>query len=53
MPTSHTVDTIKNLALDLVGELPLTGSSTATSRFLERNFDHTVEVELRAEAWNF
>jgi hypothetical protein len=53
MSTIHTTQSIKNLALDMIGELPITSGSTAVSRFMDRWFEHTVEVELRANTWNF
>lgn len=53
MSTIHSTQSVKNLALDMLGELPITSGSTAVSRFMDRWFEHTVEVEQRANNWNF
>lgn len=53
MSTIHSIQSVKNLALDMIGELPITSGSTAISRFMDRWFEHTVEVELQANNWNF
>lgn len=56
MPSTATKTTVCNLALDIVGELPIQDYDTADgaeSRWLRRNFDHVVEVALRANIWSF
>lgn len=55
MPTSQTRTTVCNLALDLVAELPMSASTDDRPevRWLNRNFDHTVETALRANLWSF
>lgn len=52
MPTEHTVETVKNMALDGIGELPLTNQSPY-QRWLDRNFMPTVRAALRRQPWNF
>lgn len=55
MPTSHTVTTIKNRALDIISEFPIEGplDSGVYARWLNRNYAHTVEAALRQQPWNF
>lgn len=54
MPTSLTRHTLYNMALDGIGELPITlGASNAYSRWLDRNYTQTVEASLREQPWNF
>ena len=56
MPTSHTVTTIYNMALDIVSERPCSGPSDtgrAEVRWLNRNYVHYVQVALRENLWNF
>lgn len=55
MPTSHTRVTIYNRALDLVNEIPVNTPTDQSSyaRWLNRNYEHTVEASLRQQPWNF
>lgn len=55
MSTVHTRVTVMNLALDIVAEMPLQTGTEANpyARWMDRNFDHTVEVALRAHVWQF
>lgn len=55
MPTSHTVTTIYNMALDIVADNPVTSPADVgpLARWLNRNFVHYVEVALRQNPWNF
>lgn len=54
MPTSHTILTLKNAALDGIGELPLApGDTNAYARWLNRNYEHAVRAALRSNPWNF
>lgn len=54
MPTAHTVETIYNAALDMVGELPVSlASGSVYARWLNRNFVHYVQSALREQPWNF
>lgn len=55
MPTSHTLTTIYNRALDHISEFPVNTpqDSTAYARWLNRNYAPTVETALRLDAWNF
>lgn len=55
MPTSHTLVTIYNRALDIVSEFPIstTTDASAYARWLNRNYAPTVEAALRADVWNF
>jgi len=55
MPTSHTRLSIYNLAMDVVVEDALisTTENSPYARWLNRNYEHTVEVALRANTWNF
>jgi hypothetical protein len=55
MPTAHTVETIMNGALDIVGERPM-ASLTDTrpeTRWLIRNYVSYVQAALRQNIWNF
>lgn len=55
MPTSQTVLSVYNLVLDLVQETPAL-SLTETRpevKWLNRNYDHTRQMMLRSNAWNF
>lgn len=55
MPTSHTITTIYNRALDYISEFPVHGPEDqgAYARWLNRNYAHTVEAALRQQPWNF
>ena len=55
MATSHTAVTIRNHALDLIGEYPLTtvDDNNVYARWLNRNFQHYVQAALRQQPWNF
>lgn len=55
MPSSLTKLQIWNLAIDVIRDTALqsTTDSTATARWLERNWQHTVETSLRAYPWGF
>lgn len=55
MPTSHTITTIYNRALDYISEFPVHGPEDTGSyaRWLNRNYAHTVEAALRQQPWNF
>lgn len=55
MPTSHTVTSIYNMALDIVAESPITTPQDVgpIPRWLNRNFTHYVEMALRENPWNF
>lgn len=57
MPTAHTIATVKNMALDAIGELPLDmqpgGDGNAYARWLARNYTPTVRTALRRTPWNF
>jgi len=55
MSTTHTRVSIINLALDAIAEMPLqTGAeNNSYARWMDRNFDHVVEVALRAHVWQF
>lgn len=55
MPTSHTVVTLYNRALDVISEFPVstTTDSSAYARWLNRNYAPTVEAALRLDVWNF
>lgn len=55
MPTSHTLLTMYNLALDTIGEFPLATENDPNTygRFIRRNFAPCVESTLRANPWNF
>lgn len=55
MPTSDTVTTIYNKALDIVAENPCGGPSDIgpTVRWLNRNYSGYVQSALRENPWNF
>lgn len=54
MPTSLTRNTLYNMALDGIGELPVSpGISNPYSRWLDRNYTQAVEASLREQPWNF
>jgi len=55
MPTSHTRLSIYNLAMDIVVEDALASPSENSpyARWLNRNYEHYVEVALQANTWNF
>lgn len=55
MPTSHTVTSIYNMALDIVADNPVTSPADVgpLCRWLNRNYSHYVEVALRQNPWNF
>ena len=55
MPTSETLHTIFNGALDIVSELPATSVSQDRKevRWLVRNYTPYVQASLRANPWNF
>ena len=55
MPTAHTPVTIRNQALDLIGEYPLStvDEGNVYARWLNRNFQHIVQTALRQQPWNF
>ena len=55
MPSSLTKIQVWNLAIDMVKDHPLQTVTDATpeARWLSRNYDHTVEMALRANLWSF
>lgn len=55
MPTSQTLVTIYNMALDIVVEAPIstTTDNSPFARWMNRNFVPTVEAALRQNVWNF
>lgn len=55
MPTSETVITIYNGALDMIAEVPATSiaEDKATVRWLNRNYARVVQSTLRRDVWNF
>lgn len=55
MPTSHTRLSIYNLAMDVVVEDALASptENSPYARWLNRNYEHYVEVALQANTWNF
>lgn len=55
MPTSHTITSLKNRALDMISEFPIEGPLDAGvyARWLNRNYAPTVESALRQQPWNF
>ena len=55
MPTSHTLTTIYNRALDHISEFPISSPQepTAYARWLNRNYSSIVEAALRLDVWNF
>jgi len=55
MPSSLTKLGVWNLAIDVIRDTALmtTTDASATARWLERNWEHTVVSTLRAYPWNF
>lgn len=55
MPTSHTIETIFNAALDIVGERPILSltENRKEVRWLLRNYSPYVQTSLRQNLWNF
>ena len=55
MPTSESIETVCNGALDLVGERPLATLTDARKevRWLVRNYTRYVQASLRQDVWNF
>lgn len=55
MPTSESIETIMNGALDIVGERPLDDLVTPRreTRWLLRNYSSYVQTALRQDVWNF
>lgn len=55
MPSSHTPLTIRNAALDLIGEFPLTSvdDDNVYARWMNRNVEPIVQAALRQQPWNF
>ncbi len=55
MPTSETVHTIYNGALDLISEVPAASivENRAEVRWLNRNYSRVVQGTLRRDVWNF
>src|SRR5690606_18638729 len=55
MPTSHTLVTIANRAIDIIEENPIStlDDTGAVARWIKRNYAHTVELSLREQPWNF
>lgn len=55
MPSSNTKLTVWNLAIDIIRDTALqtTSDNSATARWLDRNWQHTVETTMRAYPWNF
>lgn len=55
MPTSHTLVTIANRALDFISEFPIStlADESPYARWINRNFSHTAEMSLRQQPWNF
>lgn len=55
MPSSLTKLQVWNLAIDVIRDTALqsTTDNAATARWLERNWQHTVETSLRAYPWGF
>lgn len=55
MPTSLTVTSVYNMALDIIAEQPVASTSDVGpyARWLNRNFSPVVEAALRANPWNF
>lgn len=55
MPTSHTLVTVANRALDFISEFPIStlADESPYARWINRNFSHTVEMSLRQQPWNF
>jgi len=55
MPTSHTIETIFNGALDILGERPIADlvAQRPETRWLLRNYSPYVQTALRQDVWNF
>lgn len=55
MPTSHTLETVCNAALDIIGERPVASliDDRAEVRWFARNYVHYVQTALRQNIWNF
>lgn len=55
MPTSHTLVTIANRALDVIAENPISTlqDNNVYARWINRNYSFTVEAALRQQPWNF
>lgn len=55
MPTSLTVTSVYNMALDMIAEAPLSSTAGVNdyARWLNRNYSPVVEAALRANPWNF
>ncbi len=55
MPSSMTKLQVWNLAIDVIKDTALqtTGDAAPTARWLDRNWQHTVETTLRSYPWNF
>ena len=55
MPTAHTLETICNAALDIIGERPAASllDQRAEVRWFVRNYTHYVQTALRQNIWNF
>lgn len=55
MPTAHTLETICNAALDIIGERPVASlmDNRAEVRWFVRNYTHYVQTALRQNIWNF
>lgn len=55
MPTMHSIETIFNASLDIVGERPINSlvENRKEVRWLVRNYSHYVQTSLRQDVWNF
>lgn len=55
MPTAHSIETVMNGALDIVGERPILSlvENRKEVRWLVRNYSHYVQASLRQDIWNF
>lgn len=55
MSTIHTRYSVYNMALDYLNEVPIAAppGTGVAARWLERNFDRFVDVELSSNFWNF
>lgn len=55
MPTAHSIETVFNAALDLVGERPILSltENRKEVRWLVRNYSPYVQTSLRQDVWNF
>lgn len=55
MSSAHTTLTVRNAALDLIAEFPLTNvnDDNVYARWMNRNFQHVVQAALRQQPWNF